>query len=450
MAQTGYTPISLYYSATGGAAPTSGNLVAGELAINTADGKLFYKDSAGVVQTIASKDTFNGIFSTISVAGNSYLATASGAVGIGTTSPGYSLDIQTTLANLRLKPSTATNSAYVDFNNTGGSFYVGKENSVGGTFSLTAYSSVIMSTGAYPLITGTNNTERMRILSSGEVCIGTTTTASGSQLTVSGAATINNTVISAASIELNSLGTGNRNAYIDFHSDDTYTDYGLRIIKGSGANGEATITKRGTGAFNLLNEDASPMLFWTSGAERMRIDNSGNVGIGTNSPSTKLHVVGVITATQGVTGTPVFSCYPALDTTISSATQTVIANNTEEYDLGGCYNNTGSTVTLNGISVPAYSFAPNVAGYYSFNMTVNTELSVNPTRCFAIIAKNGIGNRISENQTAATGVFGGPIIYYLNGTGDYVNAQIWLSATTPKYSGGFASTRFQGTLIRAA
>ena len=55
MAQTGYTPISLYYSSTASAAPTAGNLVAGELAINTADGKLFYKDSAGVVQVIGTK-----------------------------------------------------------------------------------------------------------------------------------------------------------------------------------------------------------------------------------------------------------------------------------------------------------------------------------------------------------------------------------------------------------
>ena len=55
MAQTGFTPISNYYSATAAAVPTAGNLIAGELAINTADGKLFYKDSAGVVQTMASK-----------------------------------------------------------------------------------------------------------------------------------------------------------------------------------------------------------------------------------------------------------------------------------------------------------------------------------------------------------------------------------------------------------
>jgi hypothetical protein len=57
MAATNFTPISLYYSATASAAPTAGNLVAGELAINTNDGKLFYKDSSNAVQVIAWKTT---------------------------------------------------------------------------------------------------------------------------------------------------------------------------------------------------------------------------------------------------------------------------------------------------------------------------------------------------------------------------------------------------------
>jgi len=57
MAASGYTPISLYYSATASAAPSGSNLVAGELAINTNDGKLYYKDSSNVVQVIASKAT---------------------------------------------------------------------------------------------------------------------------------------------------------------------------------------------------------------------------------------------------------------------------------------------------------------------------------------------------------------------------------------------------------
>ena len=53
MAQTGYTPISLYYTTTAAAVPTAGNLVAGELALNTNDGKLYYKNSSGVVTLLA-------------------------------------------------------------------------------------------------------------------------------------------------------------------------------------------------------------------------------------------------------------------------------------------------------------------------------------------------------------------------------------------------------------
>jgi hypothetical protein len=41
MAQAGYTPISLYYSTTVSASPAAGDLVAGELALNTVDEKLY-------------------------------------------------------------------------------------------------------------------------------------------------------------------------------------------------------------------------------------------------------------------------------------------------------------------------------------------------------------------------------------------------------------------------
>ena len=50
MAQYGYTPISLYYSSVPSAVPSVGNLVYGELAINIADGKLYYLDNLGSVQ----------------------------------------------------------------------------------------------------------------------------------------------------------------------------------------------------------------------------------------------------------------------------------------------------------------------------------------------------------------------------------------------------------------
>ena len=55
MAQTGFTPIQLYYSSTTTNVPLAANLASGELAINITDGKLFYKDNANAVQVIGWK-----------------------------------------------------------------------------------------------------------------------------------------------------------------------------------------------------------------------------------------------------------------------------------------------------------------------------------------------------------------------------------------------------------
>jgi hypothetical protein len=60
MAAVGFTPISLYYSTTPTQAPSAGNLVAGELALNTADGKLYFKNSSNVVTLLASSSGASG------------------------------------------------------------------------------------------------------------------------------------------------------------------------------------------------------------------------------------------------------------------------------------------------------------------------------------------------------------------------------------------------------
>jgi hypothetical protein len=57
MAQTGFTPIQLYSSSTAAAVPIAGNLAAGELAINTVDEKLYFKNSAGAVKLLAANIT---------------------------------------------------------------------------------------------------------------------------------------------------------------------------------------------------------------------------------------------------------------------------------------------------------------------------------------------------------------------------------------------------------
>ena len=59
MPQTGFSPLQTYSSSTPGNTPAAGSLinntVGSELAINIADGKLFYKDSGGSVQVIGWK-----------------------------------------------------------------------------------------------------------------------------------------------------------------------------------------------------------------------------------------------------------------------------------------------------------------------------------------------------------------------------------------------------------
>ncbi len=115
MAQAGFTPIRLYYSATASTAPTAGSLADGELAININDGKLFYKDNGGLVQVIAYK---NVPLSTVT----GTLAVANGGTGA-TTAPA---------ANANLTGFTTTATA-------------------GGTTTLTNASSY------YQVFTGTSN-----------------------------------------------------------------------------------------------------------------------------------------------------------------------------------------------------------------------------------------------------------------------------------------------------
>lgn len=60
MAQTGYTPIQLYRSATAAATPSAGNLADGELALNTTDEKLYFKNAGGTVKLLASTSGASG------------------------------------------------------------------------------------------------------------------------------------------------------------------------------------------------------------------------------------------------------------------------------------------------------------------------------------------------------------------------------------------------------
>jgi trimeric autotransporter adhesin len=93
------------------------------------------------------------------------------------------------------------------------------------------------------------------------------------------------------SIEVNSANSGNRNAYIDFHGDDFYTDFGLRLIRTSGGlNATSNLVHRGTGEFNTDAPDGGFLTFSTYSTERLRIASNGYIGVGTVTPGTKLNI----------------------------------------------------------------------------------------------------------------------------------------------------------------
>ena len=95
-------------------------------------------------------------------------------VGIGTSSPGSILDVQSTTSIIRNTATTGTNQVAIRQGNTGGYFYTGIDTSAGGYLTGAAYAGFHWMSGAYPMIFATNNSERLRIDSSGNLLVGTT------------------------------------------------------------------------------------------------------------------------------------------------------------------------------------------------------------------------------------------------------------------------------------
>jgi hypothetical protein len=149
---------------------------------------------------------------------------------------------------------------------------------------------------------------------------------------------------------------------------------------------------------------------------------------------------------------PAFASYSNVSSNCVSAVASIQSNNVELYDLGGCYNNTGSPVTLNGIvGVPAYAFAPNVPGYYQVNGCAVAVVTVG----FSItqIQKNGVaysnsGIGMTNGSSTAASLSS---LVYLNGTSDYVQLAVYQqTGGTVGTSANMSNCYFNGFLARAA
>ena len=124
----------------------------------------------------------------------------------------------------------------------------------------------------------TSNTERMRIDSSGRVLIGATATVGSAKFLVAGVNSSTSPVIQAGS---------NAGAYLTCYN-NAQTTGGFQIGQGfaSGTDNVAV----------LLNNDNAALVLGTNGAERMRIDSSGNLLI---SETTRWRGTGRISMTTG-------------------------------------------------------------------------------------------------------------------------------------------------------
>jgi hypothetical protein len=244
---------------------TLGNAAIGLGNVTTTVGNLTLTNvniTSGTINAAVTQSGFAGnavIYSNTSgnLTGNAsvFSVDSSGNVGLGIASPTARLQIAGTTASTTTLINATTGATFTNYRNTGQDFYVGLDNSAGGSFG-TAYSANLYGSGAYPMVFWTNGTERMRISSAGDVAIGTTTTAfdTGSGLRIQ-------RDNAPATIRLVQNGTGGSAFELSAASGNAQLDYRTGDLK-----------------------------FLSAGTEVMRVTSVGNIGMGTTTPQARLVV----------------------------------------------------------------------------------------------------------------------------------------------------------------
>jgi hypothetical protein len=241
--------------------------------------------------------------------------TKDGNVGIGTTTPGALLHVYSSTANSQLLVDSAfsTGASYTNYRSTDAvDFYVGKERGSAGALLSgdIANSGILTTVGSQAIQFGTSNAVRMTIAAGGSIGIGTATPAT--LLDVNGAATIRGTLSLPGGFAGNvGIGTTTPIALLHVFSSGASTairnetTFATGYSFGSYINpdGALYIGKERSAGGGLLGGDIAnagiltttnnqPIQIGTNNVVRMTIDSSGNVGVGTATPSSRLVIQG--------------------------------------------------------------------------------------------------------------------------------------------------------------
>jgi hypothetical protein len=247
-------------------------------ATNRVRSQLKIDDFSGVLELTNSADT---IATYITAGGDSYFT--AGNVGIGTTNPAQKFVVADSTNGDGIELVPGSTSVIQAFDRTA---------SLYNNLNIDAASTRLRSTDYTSFYNGSGFPERMRIDSSGNVLVGVTSNQTQSKLT---------SRQNGSSIEFGHL---NQNGQY-YGTLGAMASSGSPFIAFSADNSVAnSFTTRGAKGF-VISQDtnisgdlifSSVPLVNTANqglAERMRIDSSGNVGIGTTSPSAPLDVFGV-------------------------------------------------------------------------------------------------------------------------------------------------------------
>ena len=277
MAQSGYTPIVLYASGTATNTPTSGNLASGELAINYADGKLFYKDSSGVVQVLATKGGVGSSTTTQvlynnagAIAGSANFVFDGSNVGIGVTPSAWNTSVFKAL-QINAQGALMATSATMQMGNN--IFYDGAYKFIGTGYANRYYQSTGQHVWTVSTASGTaggtiTETQAMTLDASGNVGIGTSSPTVALDVGPASGTTTNTVV------RINGGGTAGYGPQLRFASAST-----LNATIGT----DQSILGGTSSDLSVYIPTATAFRVYTNATERMRIDSSGRLLVGTTT-----------------------------------------------------------------------------------------------------------------------------------------------------------------------